>query len=282
MENNITISFVYNELRQLKLPSNMTLLEFQIQSANISDARIRFDSSNMQSFVNVILLYAFLGNTWEAIKLLQLRPLNKCYWCCFIQAFFGVIMGVGMEISILSSNTITCRAVNWISIVGLATSSMCTAYAMQMRSKRLLWFGILCIPLPTIAIWGIAFNEDIYYSVEGACMIDYPEWVPIVRGCIEVFVNGVFSYIFLQYQTFGSNCWDKLKCDGLFYLLGAAISSIVCALISVSRLFGPVSDFIFLIDWILVSTLLIRQHQNIRTVLQENQPKTRHFTYWYV
>ncbi|KAI8052823.1 hypothetical protein BDF22DRAFT_685403 [Syncephalis plumigaleata] len=289
--NTTTLSPVYNGLNRSKLPSNIAILDFLSQSANISDARIRLSSNSKQLIIANIILYMFVWNTWKAFKLLRSRPVNKSYWCCFIQAFLGVILGMSLPISFLSSS-ITCRILGWMLITGLATSSICTiiclllkAYVVQMRDKRVLWFGIVCIPLPTIALWGVVFNEDMYFTSDGICMTDVPQWIPIVRGCIEIFTNSVFSCIFLravikQYQAFGSNCWSKLKSDGLLYLLGAAISSIVCALISVFQSFGPISEIIFFVDWIAISTLLVHQYQNMRTVLKDNRPQTQQFTYW--
>ncbi|KAI8058227.1 hypothetical protein BDF22DRAFT_664553 [Syncephalis plumigaleata] len=263
MESNATIvSPVYNGLDQLKLPTNQQHKQCP---------------------------YAF-QNTWKAVKLLRSRPANKSYWCCFIQAFYGVIVGMG-GIAMMLSSTITCQILIWIVMVGLATSSVCSvvcllakAYAVQMRSKRVLWFGIMCIPLPTISVWGFAFSEDVYFTNDGICMINVPNWVSIARSCIDVFINGVFSCIFLraaikQYQAFGSNCWSKLKSDGLFYMLCVAVSNVVCAVIIVSQLFGPISETVFFVDWVVVSTLLVHQYQNMRTALQDNRPKTRQYTF---
>jgi hypothetical protein len=259
MEANATTFPVHDKAIQSKLPGNMTVLNFESLSIDLGEARLRLDSSGKQIIMSVIALYIFIRNSWKMLQLLHSRPSNKIYWCCFIQAFGSVVVSVCGIILPLSSR-LTCRAFVWTVVCGLIISTICTAicllskaYAVQMRDKRILWICIVCIPAPAIVIWGIAYEDNIFFTNDGACMISLPNWIPIVRGCVEIVINVIFSYIFLctvvkQYQTFGSNCWSKLKSDGLLYLLCVTVSGIACAMIVVFQWLGPLSEMVFVVD----------------------------------
>ncbi|KAI8053015.1 hypothetical protein BDF22DRAFT_743696 [Syncephalis plumigaleata] len=264
-------------------------LDFLEQSTSIDDARTRFSTNGKTAIVGLVIGCVFFSNTWRALRLVYARPSNIPYWCCFLQAFMGILLGLGFLTGLLTS-FMTCRRSIWIAASGLTISSICTticllskAYMVQMRDKRILWIGIAFISLAFINVWAIMFQCEMTFTVEEACVAHYPTWFPISRGCIDLLINCLFSSVFLrvvirQYKIFGSKCWDKLKSEGIFYLLCVTTSNLTCAILTMHESLGPLREMLFLADWLVVSTLLVHQNQRMRTVFRDHQPRTRHHT----
>ncbi|KAI8058212.1 hypothetical protein BDF22DRAFT_739615 [Syncephalis plumigaleata] len=266
---------------------DLSALDFLAQSADLNEARFRFKGNSIQTFATVIVTYLFFWNTWRSLRLLYINPRSIVNWCCFVQSFWGAAR-VFITIANLFTSKGNCSMAIWMSLTGLTASAVCTlicmlskAYMVQMRDKRILWMGILFIPLVLSSAVIFAFKGAPLMTKQGVCIGVIPSWLPLTRAIVEVSVNGVFSYIFLraviqQYRVFGSRCWDKLKSDGIFYLLCVAASSILCAILMATEALGAMSETLFLVDWLVASTLLIHQYQGMRTALHSNRPITQH------
>jgi hypothetical protein len=114
---------VHNEQIHLKLSGNMTTLDFL--STYLNDARLRLNSASKQIVVDIIVLYIFIENSCKMLNLLCSWPSNNIYWCCFIQSFYGIIMGVGGMTTHLNSS-FTCYKNLWLIMTRLTISSICT------------------------------------------------------------------------------------------------------------------------------------------------------------
>jgi hypothetical protein len=259
MGTNTNFSLILGGLIHLNPLGGISALDFLTQSTDLNDARLRISSNNIQSTISTVAAYIFFINTCKALKCIYPRPSNIIYWCYFIQAFMGVIHG-SVAISNHLVSAATCRVAIWMAAIGLTVSSICTiicllikAYMVQMRDKRILITGVIFIPLTFVNIWGLIFDGESLYTVEGSCVVHYSSWYPISRGCIEIFINSIFSYVFFrvviqQYNVFGSKCWSKLKSDSILYLLCVTITNLFCTILTVTRLFGPLTEMLFLVD----------------------------------
>ncbi|KAI9599514.1 hypothetical protein BDF19DRAFT_428964 [Syncephalis fuscata] len=166
----------------------------------------------------------------------------------------------------IRSNSRNCAATSF----GLTTST----YAVQMHDRRLLWIGAVFMPPLFVPVWATLFQSDIYMADSG-CTIEFPRYVPIFRAIIDIIINILFSAIFLkavikQYRAFGT--------DGIFYSIGVIASNIISSLLLVFEIFGPITQMVFLGDWILTSMLLIRQNASLSTAFTDNHPKTRQYS----
>jgi hypothetical protein len=127
------------------------------------------------------------------------------------------------------------------------------AYAVQNKSKWLLLIGGLLIIPQTGLIWIAWVMSPVENSVEAGCVAHFPDIAPWYRFGLDIIINLLFSFIFLrvvirQYKTMGSRCWQKLRRDGLFYLFSVLFSNMLCAIITASRILGPIGGKMFVRD----------------------------------
>ncbi|KAI9594716.1 hypothetical protein BDF19DRAFT_93678 [Syncephalis fuscata] len=253
--------------------------DFLLEHTSLEDARNRAHSNFIQTVFNTVFMTIFFRNSWRAFKLIRHRTKSVANWCCFLQAVMGIIMALNAISSIFPGGS-RCRINVWVSSFGMAVSSACVsvclltkAYAVQKKSRLILIIGILLI-IPQLGILWIAWvMTSAQNSVQAACTAHFPSFAPWYRFVLDIAINILFSIIFLrvvirQYKALGSKCWKKLKRDGLFYLIGVVFSNMICAIITASSIFGPIGEMMFLLDWMLTSVLLIRQHEGIREAFQ--------------
>jgi hypothetical protein len=233
--------------------------DFILASETEESLQKRMHSNFIQTAINVALICIFISNSWRAFKLLRLQPKGLANWCCMIQAVMGVIMAMVNILSIFPGGP-RCRINIWVCAFGITLSAICVnicllikAYAAQRRDRRLIWLSVLLmIPQPSI-IW-IAWTECIMMNTEeSACIILFPPYLPWLRFILDMLINTLFSTVFLyavyrQYRIMGSDCWGKLAKDGMLFMLAVLTSNIICAIITATGPFGPLSEMFFLID----------------------------------
>ncbi|KAI8056556.1 hypothetical protein BDF22DRAFT_666868 [Syncephalis plumigaleata] len=257
-------------------PSGETSVWDYLQTyESLDDARRRVYSNDIQVFMNATMFAVFLRNTWRAILLVKHKPASTASWCCLIQAGMGVATQI-VNLSTVFPNGATCRTCNWVYSTGITVSSICVsiclllrAYVITNRSRLLLLVGILLmLPLPgTIWIfWVASLSQN---SPDYACTSIFPWYLPWFRLGLDMSINSVFSIIFLrviiqQYKKMGNGCWKKLQSDGIIYLCCVVLSNILCALIVAFKIIGGLSEMMFIYDWLITSSLLIRQHEGMR------------------
>ncbi|RKP24333.1 hypothetical protein SYNPS1DRAFT_23576 [Syncephalis pseudoplumigaleata] len=250
-------------------------LDFMASTKTMKDARMALRSNFTQGAMNVILICIFLRNTYCALKMLYYRPRGIANWCCFLQAAAGVALGY-VSLSALLTSFSTCRHIGWVAAFGLVVSSICVnicllikAYAVQRRSKLLLLLGILLIMPNGVTIWVAWFESPVFNTIDHACIMIFPEFYPIFKASLDIFINVLFSTIFLrvvigQYRTFGSQCWKRLSSDGMLYLMIVCLSNLLTGIFTTITLLGPMREMVFIVDWVVTSCLLVYQHQQLQ------------------
>ncbi|RKP09662.1 hypothetical protein THASP1DRAFT_28546 [Thamnocephalis sphaerospora] len=282
-----------NETQRLALPrlagfipyhpdGEISVWDFMTRPRSYESARHCVHSNGIQTPINTVLAYVFLRNTWRALCLLHTRKQSWANWSCFIQALVGVITACVNLSSIFPGGT-SCRINLWVCSFGITVSAICVdicllvkAYAAQNRDRRLIWVcGLLMAP--QLAVIWIVWVESIMLNTEkAACIFLFPAYLPWFRFGLDVAINLLFSAVFLyavysQYTRLGRKCWRKLGEGGVVFLFAVVLSNLVCALITATGLFGPLSEMFFLIDWVVTSTLLVRQHESIRSAFVSSQ-----------
>ncbi|KAI9598079.1 hypothetical protein BDF19DRAFT_420367 [Syncephalis fuscata] len=253
----------------------ISIWNFLMEHKDIEDARMRAHSHYVQAFMTVVLLVIFIRNTYYAALLIYTKPRSVASWCCFFQALMGTISGI-LNMTTGLPGGFSCRICNWVYSLGITISSICVslcllirAYIITNKSAFLLFAGILLIiPLPA-TVWIFWVKSISKNTVDAACVSIFPSYLPWFRLGLDVSINTVFSAIFLdvviqQYRTIGNKCWKRLQSDGIIYLLGVTVSNISCALIVAFQFIGGFSEMMFLVDWMVTSTLLIHQHRGMQ------------------
>jgi hypothetical protein len=125
-----------------------------------------------------------------------------------------------------------CRISNWLYAFELLLSNICVntclllrAYVINNHNRLLLMVDVLfMLSLPAILLlFWIESTSTI--TIMKACIIIYPyylSWIRFVIGMpINVISFTVFLYVvIIQYRTLSHECWQKVKSDGIIYLLG--------------------------------------------------------------
>ncbi|KAI9599505.1 hypothetical protein BDF19DRAFT_428941 [Syncephalis fuscata] len=258
----------------------MSSWQFMTSATNIKDARKRLISNYSQAVLCVLFLVLFIRNTWRSFLLINRRARSIANWCCFIQAAACMFLGFTAVSAILPIGP-SCRKNGWIAFVALTISSIAVhicllskAYTVRQYDRRLIWIGgILLVPWP-ISLWLCLRYSQAYHTNEDSCVIEYPSYIPWVRFTLDSSINIIFTVVFLRvvlhlYRTIGSKCWQQLSSDGLLYLFGVITSNFITAVITATDMLDGVTEIMFLIDALVTSLLLIRQHERMQTVLED-------------
>ncbi|KAI9593488.1 hypothetical protein BDF19DRAFT_424392 [Syncephalis fuscata] len=255
--------------------------DFFMRHTSLGDAKLRAHSCFAQVVVNVILIAVFTQNTWQAAKLVYLKHTSVASWCCILQALLGLATAV-VNITTAFPEGLSCRITIWMASVGIVISNICVntclllkAYVIADRNRFLLAIGSFITLLNPGIVWIVFVDSPVQNTVDSACSVDFPPYFPWFRFVLDISSNSIFSAVFLhvvikQYRQQGKKCWQKLKSDGLIYLFGVVFSNIFCALLVASQLAGKLGNMFILIDWMLTSFLLIRQHEGMRRAFSEH------------
>jgi hypothetical protein len=236
---------------------------------DVETMRLNYIGAILQEFLHTILFVIFSYNTYRAILLLRKKTHYLLAWCCIISSSYGVFYTSLSLTSNLFSNGATCHHVLWLASSGLSVGSMCVstallqkAYLAHGRNKKLLIIGIIMIiPQPIVAYMGM--SSPVQFVSGLACVAFYPGPVAWIKFALEAPINTVFSIAFItvvyrQYQQHGKKAWKRLAHDGIRTIGLVIICNFVCMVAAATHALGGASEYLFVTDWIITSTLLIR------------------------
>ncbi|KAI8052850.1 hypothetical protein BDF22DRAFT_743527 [Syncephalis plumigaleata] len=120
----------------------------------------------------------------------------------------------------------------------------------------------MAFTLPQLS-FGLASMMNTTATLEdtAGCVAEYPYFISLYWFAITMPGNTFFSAIFCrvvynQYRRFGSEAWRRLARDGIQKLCAAVFCNVFCGLIIITRAFDSYSDFFFVVDWVVISTIL--------------------------
>ncbi|RKP05660.1 hypothetical protein THASP1DRAFT_25876 [Thamnocephalis sphaerospora] len=135
-----------------------------------------------------------------------------------------------------------CHTVVWtasfcISVSGMMTTAclLCQAYHVNRRDRRILYASGPLTLLSCITWLTVWIDSQITNSDDIGCTIHYPQYLPYLRGAVDIFVNSMLSIAFLR-------------------------------IVHPCEAFGDSTQIVFLVEWIVASALLIRQHERMRAI----------------
>ncbi|RKP08166.1 hypothetical protein THASP1DRAFT_30028 [Thamnocephalis sphaerospora] len=267
----IQLNETINGITEVDSLGLMNGYDYLIQATHdTGEARRRSASLYLQLAMNVVIFYLFTRNFIHALQLTIRRPHRLASWCCLIMTLTGFVFETAFALPFVLPGGPSCRSVIRFAGIGLATSSMSVntlllqrAYLAHQRNKVLLAAGILLIlPAPSI-IFVLWEQAHVSISPDHGCYAGYPSFFPYLRMLLDVPVNMVLSFSFLavvyrQYRRFGSPNWGRLTRNGMILMLVVVVSNLLCLTGNALNLLGPANDVFFTIDWIITTTLSVR------------------------
>ncbi|KAI9592699.1 hypothetical protein BDF19DRAFT_450666 [Syncephalis fuscata] len=240
---------------------------------DLSETRVRFYSIGIQLLINHIILIVFVRNFYHGVKMVV-----------------GSALGCGFQITAINyalPSEVNCRTTVWgysvvIVIVNIFVDFIILhkAWLAHGRNTWLFVVGILLmLPLP-----GTVYVVWMYGVIKAdravGCLFIYPYYYPLLKVATELPINLAFSAAFLvvirrQYKQMGSRVWKYLLKEGFIYVFGVVISNVTCLLIATTKPNPNIGEVVFIIDWAIISTLLIEQQKGIsKAFKQDVRPKT--------
>ncbi|RKP05183.1 hypothetical protein THASP1DRAFT_32978 [Thamnocephalis sphaerospora] len=256
--------------------------EFVLAHAgDVSLGRQKFRALGIQLLLCVVIFSLFAQCTIRAgVLLTYSHGRSISVWCCCIQALTGCITALVFLAGSLPNGP-SCRVDVWTATIGLTVSSLCIhvvllekAYVVCNRDRRLLVIAVLLL-LPSVAlIYSGIWISYAQVDEQGFCLKIYAPMHPWIKFWLDASVNMVFSSIFLsvilqQYRQFGTRAWGRLSRDGILIMLGIILSNTLAALGASLHLLGPLSQWLYLVDWAVTSILLIHQLAYMRATLRK-------------
>ncbi|KAI8050472.1 hypothetical protein BDF22DRAFT_695126 [Syncephalis plumigaleata] len=228
-----------------------------------------------QLMFNLAAGFAFSINMKMAAGMLRYRWNTLSAWCCFIPSLFGFLLAVFYSLALFSAY-FNCRKMIWYIGLGITVSIFCSsaillqkAYLVLFRRRSILVVGGLFM-LPQLSFFAIVmfFCAVTLDDVTG-CVIHYPRFLPwywlAASAPINVFFSAIFSYVaYKQYRQHGSDAWRRLARDGIQTMCLVVLCNIICASCIILKVGGNYSEFFFLADWSITSTVLVHHCSQMR------------------
>ncbi|KAI9596920.1 hypothetical protein BDF19DRAFT_326006 [Syncephalis fuscata] len=261
---------------------------FMEASGDIDEQRLQLYGVQIQIFLFVVMLYIFGCNLVIASKMVVLQPRNMVSWCCLIPSTFSIMASL-LALFLYLGFPINCRILSWFSGFSLSSTMIGNSLILLQKAylviRRQNW--IIFISIPIIAaqlVYGFIVVYYHFFTIEKkvGCMAYYPKVFVWYWFSINVPINLLFSAIFCrvainQYRLFGSEAWRKLAIDGIQTMSSAALCSIICGFFIITFTDEINPDIFFVVDWVVVTTMLIRHSQNIgKNMNFAHHPKTSH------
>ncbi|RKP05305.1 hypothetical protein THASP1DRAFT_32860 [Thamnocephalis sphaerospora] len=260
-----------------------------LAQGNPEEMRARSGSLSMQLMFNVIFAFIFSRSLYLSIRMTYRRHRMLASWCCVLQAAAGVVYSLSSLAANLPNGP-SCRATLWITGVGATISTLCVgstllqkAYAAHQRNRWLLVIGIILL-LPQPIIIYIAWTSPGLMTSVGGCLSCFPSYLPWVKLAMDLPINMVFSIAFLavvyrQYRRYGLTAWARLVRNGIQTMCLVVLSNLICTFGVAFEVAGMLSEFFFILDWVVTSVLLVH-HCNSMCTATERTVKTRGPRFW--
>ncbi|RKP09795.1 hypothetical protein THASP1DRAFT_28414 [Thamnocephalis sphaerospora] len=259
----------------------LNAIDYVMQAqGDVMEMRLRSGSLLVQVVFNVFASYVFVRSLVLSSRMVYQRPGVLAGWCCLVQAAVGVVYTLTSLLVTMPGGP-PCRQALWTAGFGIVLSSLCVgitllqkAYWAHHRNRWLLAIGItLFIPQPlvTYMVWA---SPAIIVSTTG-CISYYPSYLPWVKLALDAPINIVFSVAFIlvvyrQYLQFGSAAWARLVRNGIRTMCLIVFSNLICMFGVAFSVIGMLSEFFFILDWVITSVLLVHHCTTMRASSSES------------
>ncbi|KAI9593034.1 hypothetical protein BDF19DRAFT_449260 [Syncephalis fuscata] len=265
----------------------MRAVDYIMDSADNRDLmHKRLFGFNGQVAFMVISGCIFAQNVYLSVQMIAAGSRKLSSWCCLISSISGLILGI-LSTQTLSSFGLSCRVLCWYITLGIGTTLVCCsaiilqkAYLVLCRPRWVLIVGIICIlPQAGYPIMGTTVMRLTLAEYVG-CVAFYSSVLPWYWSGsvlpINLLFSSIFSYVaYKQYKLFGSEAWKRLAQEGIQTMASVVTCNILCGMFIFLEIGESFSEFFFLIDWLVSTTILVRHCSNMRKIGRlSHRPRT--------
>ncbi|KAI9591179.1 hypothetical protein BDF19DRAFT_456083, partial [Syncephalis fuscata] len=255
----------------------VSILDFYMMASNsIEDQRNQWFGSKTQIITIPVLSFIILRNFIISFKMVIARPYILVSWCCLVPTVLGILTGLMIMLMELGS-VFNCRHTIWFIGFGISISYFCNSLILLQKAylifDRQKWVAYVGIPLTlSHLVYGflIVFYSFSLLTADSGCVFNYPPFFLWYWFGTAVLINLLFSSIFYyvalqQYRQYGLDAWKRLARDGIQAMCLAVLCNIICCICIIFHIVGGNTDLLFLADWVLVSTILIRHCRTVKS-----------------
>ncbi|KAI9592258.1 hypothetical protein BDF19DRAFT_452343 [Syncephalis fuscata] len=240
----------------------------------------------LQVIFTIIVLSIHVRNFIVSSKMIASSPHSLAPWCCLISAFLGFVAGSTYIFAFLGL-LLKCRVVVWLVLFKLALVYFFNSLILLQKAYLVLyrkkWIIYISIPFMLMQLGFGVFS--IYFSyvkleAEADCTLHYCiyliyYWL-VISIPLNVFFSVIFSRVaFQQYSVYGSDAWKRLARDGIQAMCLAVFCNLFFCALLMFQIGKSRSDNCFVLDLVIVTTILVNHCQNMRKVSRiSNRPKT--------
>ncbi|KAI9592787.1 hypothetical protein BDF19DRAFT_450891 [Syncephalis fuscata] len=210
----------------------------------------------LQVIFTIIVLSIHVRNFIVSSKMIASSPHSLAPWCCLISAFLGFVAGSTYIFAFLGL-LLKCRVVVWLVLFKLALVYFFNSLILLQKAYLVLyrkkWIIYISIPFMLMQLGFGVFS--IYFSyvkleAEADCTLHY-------------------------YSVYGSDAWKRLARDGIQAMCLAVFCNLFFCALLMFQIGKSRSDNCFVLDLVIVTTILVNHCQNMRKVSRiSNRPKT--------
>ncbi|KAI8057085.1 hypothetical protein BDF22DRAFT_669437 [Syncephalis plumigaleata] len=239
--------------------------------------RRSFISISCQLLFNTILFWILVRNFHRALCIAIRSPRKLASWCCIAMTLPGMLSFLG-TVSFGTEYALSCRVLSWCVIGSIAISMAASnaimferAYIIYQFNRWLLLIGITTIVVPIPIILVLTYTRSVIkITADLGCYVEQHFYAYLVYICSGLLTSSLYSLPFFvalyrRYKIRREIRWRRFLQDGAITMLLIAVSSLACFLLTIINTNGKYNNIVYIIDWIITSTLLVEHNYRVST-----------------
>ncbi|KAI8056861.1 hypothetical protein BDF22DRAFT_668295 [Syncephalis plumigaleata] len=253
---------------------------------DLARIRKRLMGFQMQVALIICMGFIFARNVYLSLSMVTTNSRQLSSWCCLISSMLGLGLAL-LTTQIVAPLGVSCRVLCWYIALGIGISLICCsaiilqkAYLVLCRARWVVVIGVMCmLPQAGYPFFVAAVLRFTLEDLEG-CVAHYPisfpwYWFGSVAP-INVLFSTVFSMVaYKQYRMFGSEAWKRLAQEGIQTMALVILCNLFCGMFIWFDIGKSYSEYFFLTDWTMTTTILVRHCYNMRKLINlSHRPQT--------
>ncbi|KAI8056141.1 hypothetical protein BDF22DRAFT_674036 [Syncephalis plumigaleata] len=249
-----------------------------LTASSMEEQRVRLAGIQKELLLAILVVGVFTYNSSVSIRMVMARSQAISSWCCIITSISGLVIGI-MKVFTMIGVLVNCRMIIWSVGFGIGIGTFCNsiillqkAYIILDKQKLLVYISFpFMLPQLFFSLVMMRFTF-IGLEVKDGCTLYYPSFFVWYWIGISAPINTIFSFIFCffaykQYRRFGSGTWKQLTNDGIQTIALALFCNALFSVPIVLQLKSFNADHLYVVDWIVVSTILINHCNRMRKMI---------------
>ncbi|KAI8050396.1 hypothetical protein BDF22DRAFT_694636 [Syncephalis plumigaleata] len=209
----------------------MSMLDYYMSDANPTEQARRFIGNAGPLVFYAPVAYLLVRNTIVSSKMMINRSHQLAPWCCLSSSVISTLAVI--VIVLMVQGYANCRHAMWANLLVMSIASVSNSLILLQKAYLILFckkWIIIASVLPML----------------------------IQSAHFAIFLSSIFCYIALQHhRQYKLDAWKQLARKGIQIMCLAALINIICSFLALTQAFGPMSDMLFPIDQMIVTTLMI-------------------------